>query len=283
MATCWRTPSKQQAQDGVCSRPSENLWMWGQPTGDRHTHTQPLHPQACENLLAEIQLLVEMAIQLALSWPVSLLSLFQAQFDIAVASEIMAVLALTDSLADMKERLGRMVVASDKNGQPVTAEDLVSVPASAALWTSLCLCSDQQDEVLFLTVCNERSENFYTHVSTYKPDLTASSCSPGHLHCVCTWLQLKHMKCIPWAFYSCRSPVPALPGWCHPSVALGFFEKCHLCLLWIEDKSPFKEIRAKWLHLHKKGEKIGTFLAAACFLGILASFHFVPEIWVSHD
>lgn len=109
----------------------------------------------------------------------------------------MAVLALTDSLTDMKERLGRMVVASDKNGQPVTAEDLVSVPASAALWTSLCLCSDQQDEVLFLTVCNERSENFYTHVSTYKPDLTASSCSPGHLHCVCTWLQLKHMKCIP--------------------------------------------------------------------------------------
>ncbi|XP_035152859.2 monofunctional C1-tetrahydrofolate synthase, mitochondrial isoform X3 [Callithrix jacchus] len=48
----------------------------------------------------------------------------QAQFDIAVASEIMAVLALTDSLADMKVRLGRMVVASDKSGQPVTADDL---------------------------------------------------------------------------------------------------------------------------------------------------------------
>ncbi|XP_036905543.1 monofunctional C1-tetrahydrofolate synthase, mitochondrial [Sturnira hondurensis] len=48
----------------------------------------------------------------------------QAQFDIAVASEIMAVLALTNSLKDMKERLGRMVVASDKNGHPVTAEDL---------------------------------------------------------------------------------------------------------------------------------------------------------------
>uniref|UniRef100_A0A2K6EFV7 formate--tetrahydrofolate ligase n=1 Tax=Propithecus coquereli TaxID=379532 RepID=A0A2K6EFV7_PROCO len=48
----------------------------------------------------------------------------QAQFDIAVASEIMAVLALTDSLTDMKLRLGRMVVASDKSGQPVTAEDL---------------------------------------------------------------------------------------------------------------------------------------------------------------
>ncbi|XP_067398507.1 monofunctional C1-tetrahydrofolate synthase, mitochondrial isoform X1 [Emydura macquarii macquarii] len=48
----------------------------------------------------------------------------QAQFDIAVASEIMAILALTTSLADMKERLGKMVVANDKNGQPVTAEDL---------------------------------------------------------------------------------------------------------------------------------------------------------------
>ncbi|XP_032507529.1 monofunctional C1-tetrahydrofolate synthase, mitochondrial isoform X1 [Phocoena sinus] len=48
----------------------------------------------------------------------------QAQFDIAVASEVMAVLALTDSLTDMKERLGRMVVASDRNGQPVTTSDL---------------------------------------------------------------------------------------------------------------------------------------------------------------
>nr|XP_033794457.1 monofunctional C1-tetrahydrofolate synthase, mitochondrial isoform X2 [Geotrypetes seraphini] len=57
----------------------------------------------------------------------------QAQFDIAVASEIMAILALTDSLADMKERLGRMVVASDKTGQPVTAEDLGVTGALAVL------------------------------------------------------------------------------------------------------------------------------------------------------
>ena len=54
-------------------------------------------------------------------------STLQAQFDIAVASEIMAVLALTDSLAGMKDRLGRMVVASDRDGQPVTAEDLVCI------------------------------------------------------------------------------------------------------------------------------------------------------------
>merc|ERR1719305_1440385 len=45
-------------------------------------------------------------------------------FDITVASEIMAVLALTTSLADMRQRLGAMVVASDVAGNPVTAEDL---------------------------------------------------------------------------------------------------------------------------------------------------------------
>ncbi|CAM9463465.1 unnamed protein product [Chrysoparadoxa australica] len=45
-------------------------------------------------------------------------------FDITVASEIMAILALATSLADMRERLGRIVVASSKEGQPVTADDL---------------------------------------------------------------------------------------------------------------------------------------------------------------
>ncbi|XP_066467393.1 monofunctional C1-tetrahydrofolate synthase, mitochondrial isoform X2 [Tiliqua scincoides] len=48
----------------------------------------------------------------------------QTKFDIAVASEIMAILALTSSLSDMRERLGKIVVANDKKGQPVTAEDL---------------------------------------------------------------------------------------------------------------------------------------------------------------
>uniref|UniRef100_A0A2R9A7Z9 formate--tetrahydrofolate ligase n=1 Tax=Pan paniscus TaxID=9597 RepID=A0A2R9A7Z9_PANPA len=45
-------------------------------------------------------------------------------FDISVASEIMAVLALTTSLEDRRERLGKMVVASSKKGEPVSAEDL---------------------------------------------------------------------------------------------------------------------------------------------------------------
>ena len=45
-------------------------------------------------------------------------------YDITVASEIMAILALTTDLADMRERLGAMVVATDKKGNAVTAEDL---------------------------------------------------------------------------------------------------------------------------------------------------------------
>lgn len=45
-------------------------------------------------------------------------------FDMAVSSEIMAVLALTTSLADMRERLGRIVIGTSRAGAPVTADDL---------------------------------------------------------------------------------------------------------------------------------------------------------------
>ncbi len=45
-------------------------------------------------------------------------------YDITVASEIMAILALTTSLGDMRERLGRMVIGVDKQGDPITADDL---------------------------------------------------------------------------------------------------------------------------------------------------------------
>ncbi|XP_028997137.1 monofunctional C1-tetrahydrofolate synthase, mitochondrial isoform X2 [Betta splendens] len=54
-------------------------------------------------------------------------------FDIAVASEIMAILALTDSLADMRNRLARMVVGTSRSGRPVTAEDLGVSGALAVL------------------------------------------------------------------------------------------------------------------------------------------------------
>jgi formyltetrahydrofolate synthetase len=45
-------------------------------------------------------------------------------FDIAVASEIMAILALTTDLADMRDRFGRIVIGTSKSGEAVTAEDL---------------------------------------------------------------------------------------------------------------------------------------------------------------
>jgi len=45
-------------------------------------------------------------------------------FDITVASEIMAILALTTSFEDMRERFGKMVVGLDKKGEPVNVEQL---------------------------------------------------------------------------------------------------------------------------------------------------------------
>ncbi len=54
-------------------------------------------------------------------------------YDISVASEIMAILALTTDLADMRERLGRMVVGTNRSGEPVTAEDLGVAGALAVL------------------------------------------------------------------------------------------------------------------------------------------------------
>lgn len=54
-------------------------------------------------------------------------------FVITVASEIMAVLCLANDMKDLKERLGRMVVAYNDKGGPVTAADLKAVGAMAAL------------------------------------------------------------------------------------------------------------------------------------------------------
>jgi methylenetetrahydrofolate dehydrogenase (NADP+)/methenyltetrahydrofolate cyclohydrolase/formyltetrahydrofolate synthetase/formate--tetrahydrofolate ligase len=47
----------------------------------------------------------------------------QTRFDIAVASEVMAILALAVDLADLRARLGRMIVARDAQGRPLSAED----------------------------------------------------------------------------------------------------------------------------------------------------------------
>ncbi len=54
-------------------------------------------------------------------------------YDITVASEIMAVLCLADSISDLKARLSRMIVGYTKGGKPVTAHDLKAEGAMTAL------------------------------------------------------------------------------------------------------------------------------------------------------
>ncbi len=54
-------------------------------------------------------------------------------FIITVASEIMAILCLAENMKDLKERLGRIIVAYTYDGQPVTAKELKAVGAMAAL------------------------------------------------------------------------------------------------------------------------------------------------------
>ena len=54
-------------------------------------------------------------------------------FVITVASEIMAILCLADDLADLKRRLGRIIVAYNFKGEPVTADDLQATGAMTAL------------------------------------------------------------------------------------------------------------------------------------------------------
>ncbi|MFM8266970.1 MAG: formate--tetrahydrofolate ligase [Ilumatobacteraceae bacterium] len=57
----------------------------------------------------------------------------QTGFDITAASEVMAILALSTSLADMRARLGRIVVGYDHSGNPVTAEQLKAAGSMAVI------------------------------------------------------------------------------------------------------------------------------------------------------
>jgi len=57
----------------------------------------------------------------------------ETEFVITVASEVMAVLALASDLADLRLRLGRMVLATTRDGRPVTAEDLKVAGSMAVL------------------------------------------------------------------------------------------------------------------------------------------------------
>src|SRR5438477_3369933 len=57
----------------------------------------------------------------------------ESGFDIAVASEVMAILGLTTSLKDLRQRLGRVVIGLDDQGHAVSAEDLKTAGAMAVL------------------------------------------------------------------------------------------------------------------------------------------------------
>lgn len=57
----------------------------------------------------------------------------ESSFDIAVASEVMAVLGLATDLLDLRERLGRIIVAMNRRREPVTAQDLGAAGAMAVL------------------------------------------------------------------------------------------------------------------------------------------------------
>ncbi len=57
----------------------------------------------------------------------------ESGFDISVASEVMAILGLTTSLRDLRQRLGRIVIGLNSEGGAVTAEDLQSAGAMAVL------------------------------------------------------------------------------------------------------------------------------------------------------
>jgi formate--tetrahydrofolate ligase len=54
-------------------------------------------------------------------------------FDITAASEVMAILALATSLQDLRERLGRIVIGNDTDGNPITAEDLKAAGSMAVI------------------------------------------------------------------------------------------------------------------------------------------------------
>jgi formyltetrahydrofolate synthetase len=75
--------------------------------------------------------------------------LMQSRFDIAVSSELMAILSIARDLADMRQRIGKVTLAHDHHGRPVTASDL-EVAGAMAAWMhntinpTLCCTAEYQ-------------------------------------------------------------------------------------------------------------------------------------------
>jgi formyltetrahydrofolate synthetase len=75
--------------------------------------------------------------------------LMQSKFAVAVSSELMAILAVVNDLADLRKRIGEITVAYDKRGQPVTTADLEVAGAMAAFMRNtinptLCCTAEYQ-------------------------------------------------------------------------------------------------------------------------------------------
>lgn len=65
----------------------------------------------------------------------------ESGFQITVSSELMAILAIAKDLKDMRERIGKMIVAYDKKGKPVTTEDLEVAGAMTAIMSKTIMPS----------------------------------------------------------------------------------------------------------------------------------------------
>ena len=64
--------------------------------------------------------------------------LMESHFNIAVSSELMAILAVATDLKDLRERIGKIVVAYNRSGEPVTTEDL-GVAGAMTAWMRNCI------------------------------------------------------------------------------------------------------------------------------------------------
>ena len=78
-------------------------------------------------------------------------------FVITVASEIMAILCLADNLADLKRRLGKIIVAYTFDGKPVTADDLQATGAMAALLKDVDQAEYDPDSGAYTGSCTRRT------------------------------------------------------------------------------------------------------------------------------
>ena len=66
--------------------------------------------------------------------------MMRSRFDIAVSSEVMAILAIAKDLKDLRQRMGKIIVAYDRDGKPVTTADLeVDGAMTCLLYTSRCV------------------------------------------------------------------------------------------------------------------------------------------------